>query len=85
MQVTVILHLTTVGSLIKKVIIFEYIYRILAPMVIFKLMRRRLTLFDLKLNFYFNTQYTLAKILYRTFSKDFKIAECIAEYRLLSI
>ena len=61
----------------KSYYLLSTIYRILAPMVIFKLMRRRLTLFDLKLNFYFNTQYTLAKILYRTFSKDFKIASVL--------
>jgi hypothetical protein len=54
-------------------------YRILAPMVIFKLMQRRLTLFDLKLNSYFNTQYVLAKILYLTFAKAFNIAATIPE------
>lgn len=46
------------------------IYRIFAPMVLFKLMRARLTLFDLNLNSQFNNQYLLAKILYRTFAKD---------------
>jgi hypothetical protein len=61
----------------KSYYLLSTVYRILAPMVVYKLMRRRLTLFDLKLNFYFNTQYTLAKILYRTFSKDFKVASIL--------
>jgi hypothetical protein len=50
-------------------------YRILVPMVIFKLMQRRLTLFDLKLNSYFKIQYTLAKILYLTFAKAYDISD----------
>lgn len=43
-------------------------------MVIFRLMLRRLTLFDLQLDRYINYQYKLAKILYRTFSKDLRLA-----------
>lgn len=54
-------------------------YRILAPMVIFKLMQRRLTLFDLKLNSYFKIQYTLAKILYLIFAKAYNIAATIPD------
>ena len=71
-------HLITVGSLTKRDYYFtSTVYRILAPMVIFKLMRRRLTLFDLKLNFYFKTQYTLAKILYHTFAEHITISEIL--------
>jgi hypothetical protein len=50
------------------------LYRFLAPLAVFRLMQRRLTLFDLNLNPMFSRQYLLAKILYRTFSKDFAIA-----------
>jgi hypothetical protein len=50
------------------------LYRFLAPLAIFRLMQRRLTLFDLNLNPMFSTQYLLAKILYRTFSKDFVLS-----------
>jgi hypothetical protein len=55
------------------------IYRVLAPMVVFKLMARRLTIFDLNLNPYFKIQYNLAKILYLVFSKDITIANMLSE------
>lgn len=51
------------------------VYRILAPFVAFRLMQRRLTGFDLKLNPNFSTQYRLMRILYSTFSKDFDFAD----------
>jgi hypothetical protein len=43
-------------------------------MAIFRLMQCRLTLFDLHLDPCINYQYKLAKILYRTFSKDVRLA-----------
>ena len=55
------------------------VYRILTPMALFKLMRARLTLFDLNLNSQFSNQYLLTKILYRTFAKDFTIASLTPE------
>jgi hypothetical protein len=51
------------------------IYRFLAPLVVFKLMQRKLTLFDLTLEPFFRDQYFLAKALYHTFSKDFDLAK----------
>jgi hypothetical protein len=51
------------------------VYRVFAPIALFKLMRARLTLFDLNLNSQFNNQYFLTKILFRTFAKDFTIAD----------
>jgi cbb3-type cytochrome oxidase subunit 3 len=50
------------------------IYRLLAPVAVFRLMQRRLTLFDLDLESSFRDQYFLAKALYHTFSKDFDLA-----------
>ena len=51
------------------------LYTLLAPLGIFKLMSRRLTLYDLNLNTSFRNQYLLAKFLYRTFALDFKLAK----------
>lgn len=51
------------------------VYRILAPMIVFKQMSRRLTLFDLNLNPYFKIQYILSKILYHTLDKDIELSE----------
>ena len=50
------------------------IYELLAPLAIYKLMKRRLTLVDLQLDPRIATQYTLAKILYLTLSCDFEFA-----------
>jgi hypothetical protein len=50
------------------------IYIFLAPLAIFKLMQRKLTLFDLKLDPVFNNHYFIAKALYRSFLHDFKLA-----------
>jgi hypothetical protein len=47
---------------------------ILAPLAVFKLMQRKLTLFDLKLDPSFNNHYFIAKALYRSFLHDFKLA-----------
>lgn len=51
------------------------LYRLLAPFVIFKLMQRRLTLFDLNLSSNFYNHYVLVKILYQSFSKDYDHAK----------
>jgi hypothetical protein len=45
-----------------------------APLALFRLMQRRLTLFDLSLNSSFNYQYLFAKALYHTFAKSFQLA-----------
>jgi hypothetical protein len=50
------------------------IYRLLAPMAAFKLLRHRLTSIDLKLDQSINIQYGLAKILYYTFSSSQDLA-----------
>jgi hypothetical protein len=50
------------------------IYRLSAPLAVFILMQRRLTLFDLNLIPSFRNQYLLAKVIYRSFSHDFRIA-----------
>src|SRR5215212_4260529 len=46
------------------------IYRLIAPMAAFKLLQRRLTNIELKLDQAINIQYILAKILYYTFSSS---------------
>lgn len=51
------------------------IYKLLAPIVIFKLMRRRLTLVDVNMDARIGTQYTFAKILYLTFTCDYEMAK----------
>jgi hypothetical protein len=51
------------------------VYKILTPFCVFRLMQRRLTSFDLRLNPNFNTQYLLLKQLYDIFSKDFDLAD----------
>jgi len=50
------------------------IYRLLIPFAIFNLMQKKLTMFDLKLNPFFNQQYLLIKLLYHTFSHDIRLA-----------
>src|SRR5215207_1749089 len=51
------------------------IYRLIAPLAAFKLIQRRLTLFDLELDPKINIQYSLGKCLYSTFSDDFDLAK----------
>jgi hypothetical protein len=51
------------------------IYRLLAPLAVFKLMQRRLTLFDLNLDPFFRNQYQIAKMFYHTFAHDFRLAK----------
>jgi len=51
------------------------IYTLLAPMVMFKLMQRRLTLVDLHVDPRIAAQYTLAKILYLTITCDHEMAK----------
>ena len=50
------------------------LYLLLAPVGIFYLMSRRLTQFDLQLDSFYDNQYLLSKLIYRTFSHDFKLA-----------
>jgi hypothetical protein len=51
------------------------IYRLIAPLSLFRLMQRRITLFDLALEPLFNIQYVLVKALYNSFSEDFTLAK----------
>jgi hypothetical protein len=51
------------------------IYRLIAPMAAFKMLQRRLTSIDLKLDRAINIQYHLAKILYYTFSSSPDLAK----------
>lgn len=51
------------------------IYKLLAPIAIFKLMRGHLTLVDLRVDPRIGAQYSLAKILYFTFTCDYELAE----------
>ena len=51
------------------------IYRLIAPMAAFKILQRRLTSIDLKLDKAINIQYHFAKILYYTFSSSPELAE----------
>ncbi len=50
------------------------IYRFLAPLVIIKLMQRRLTLIDLTIDPDINNQYSLANLLYHSYAHDFTLA-----------
>jgi hypothetical protein len=51
------------------------IYRLIAPMAAFKILQRRLTSIDLKLDKAINIQYHFAKILYYTFSSSPDLAK----------
>ena len=51
------------------------IYKLLAPIAIFKLMRGHLTLVDLRVDPRIGAQYSLAKILYFAFTCDYELAE----------
>jgi hypothetical protein len=51
------------------------IYRLIAPMAAFKILQRRLTNIDLKLDQTINIQYMLGKILYYTFSSSQDLAQ----------
>jgi hypothetical protein len=46
------------------------IYKLLVPIVIFKLINKRLTLVDLQLDAKIHTQYCLAKLLYSAYAQD---------------
>jgi hypothetical protein len=50
------------------------IYRFIAPLVIIKLIQRRLTLIDLTVDPHINNQYSLAKWLYHSYTQDFALA-----------
>lgn len=49
-------------------------YRLLAPLVIFRLIQQRLTFVDLSLDIYIANQYRLLKLLYLSFTDPFDIA-----------
>ncbi len=51
------------------------IYRLFTPLAAFKILQRRLTSVDLKLDNHINIQYRLAKILYYVFSSPYDISE----------
>lgn len=51
------------------------IYKLLAPIAIFKQMQSRLTFVDMSLDMGIAAQYALSKILYLTFTCDFELAE----------
>jgi hypothetical protein len=51
------------------------VYRLFLPLAAFKLMQRRLTLFDLQLIPAYKTQYQLARRLYLSFADDFNLAQ----------
>ncbi len=50
------------------------IYKLLSPLVYFKLIQQHLTLVDLEVDPYIKEQYTLAKWLYMSFTEGFKLA-----------
>jgi hypothetical protein len=52
------------------------IYKLLAPIALFKLMQRKLTFVDLTLDPAISNQYTLLKIIYLTFTCDFEFSRC---------
>jgi len=52
------------------------IYKLLAPIAIYKLMQRKLTFVDLTLDPTISNQYTLVKIIYLTFTCDFEFSRC---------
>jgi hypothetical protein len=51
------------------------VYRLLGPMVVYKLLQQKLTTIDLNLSPVINLQYQLSKILYYTFSSAKELAE----------
>ena len=51
------------------------IYRLLLPLAVFRLMQRKLTIYDLDLVSSYKIQYLLSKQLYTSFSRDFDLAE----------
>ncbi len=51
------------------------IYRLVAPIAVFRLMQSKLTFFDLNLEPCIKVQYSLIKALYQTFSDDLKLAK----------
>ena len=60
------------------------VYRLIAPLAAFRVIQRRLTMFDLELEPKIKIQYSLDKCLYSTFSDDFDLAKSrppIVDYR----
>jgi hypothetical protein len=51
------------------------LYKLLAPIAIFKQMQSRLTFVDMSLDLGISAQYTLSKILYLSFTCDFELAK----------
>jgi len=50
------------------------VYKLMAPLVIYRLIQRRLTLVDLNVDPHINAQYSLAKRVYISFTDDFELA-----------
>jgi hypothetical protein len=50
-------------------------YILLGPLAILNLIQRRLTLLDLTLDYRIYVQYSIAKMIYQLFAKDFKLVE----------
>jgi hypothetical protein len=63
----------------KGYFIISTIYRLLLPLAVFRLMQRRLTIFDLDLVPSYKAQYSLSKALYFTFSDHVDLAQCPPE------
>jgi len=51
------------------------VYKLMAPLVVVKIIQRRLTLIDLTLDTRIRAQYSLANCLYLSFTADFKLAK----------
>jgi hypothetical protein len=70
---------TNPGWLSPKIFSSDYyitttIYKLLAPLVIIKLIQKRLTFVDLNVDAGINHQYFMAKMIYMLFSEDFALA-----------
>jgi hypothetical protein len=55
--------------------LYESTYYLLAPMAVFKLLQKRLTLVDLKLDQHINLKYLIAKEIYYTFTQHRELAK----------
>jgi hypothetical protein len=52
------------------------IYRLFIPLAAFKMMQRKLTIVDLKLDTSLNAMYVLSKAVYQSFSDDVNLSKC---------
>lgn len=57
------------------------IYKLLAPIALFKIIQRNLTFVDLSVDRGISANYTLAKVLYLTFTCDFEIAGLLPDIK----